>query len=130
MSEDQNMQKYTIIEHDDLFNTDVLTRDEYEHFRTCMRKIEQHRVSEGKTLKPDCFVVDMNDVINLGITSPLTKRIETVKDSHKVLIKKFKNGGHYGHNRLPDRIRDISESIIESINTADPWVYRPNTPQR
>lgn len=123
MSENQNIQKYTIIEHDDLFNSDVLTQDEYEHFRMCMHKIEQHRVSKGKTLKPDCLVLDMNDVIHLGVTSPLTKRIKTVKDSHKVSIKKFKNGGHYEHNKLLDRVRDISESIIESINTDDPLVY-------
>jgi hypothetical protein len=121
------IQKYTIIEHDDLFNPDVLTRDEHEHFRMCIHKTEQHRVSKGKTLKPDCLVLDINNVIHLGVTSPLTKRIKTVRESHKVLIKKFKNGGHYGHNRLPDRVRDISESIIESINTDDPWVYNPKT---
>ena len=52
------MSKYTIIEHDDLFNPDALTRAEYATFRSLMHIIEQHRVKVGKPLKVNVTVIE------------------------------------------------------------------------
>lgn len=50
--------RYTLIEHDDLFNPGALTREEYEMFRSLMHIIEQHRVKCGKPLKVDVTVIE------------------------------------------------------------------------
>lgn len=56
--DDNEISKYTIIEHDDLFNPDVLTRAEHATFRSLMHIIEQHRIKGGKTLKVDVTVIE------------------------------------------------------------------------
>ncbi len=45
--------RYTVIDHEDLFNPAALTSVEYESFRHCLHRIEQHRVKSGKRAKID-----------------------------------------------------------------------------